>query len=241
MNWYKRAEVKETDSFIYETYKAVQDILSGNWTVKVINDQKDSKVYWLQRMLTFKLSGKGVVKPTDYFYTFVRIWAKRQAGKVVHPHDGSYEGSTGWENPTLNKIKDYTDYATSGEELKRRWDALYNMKPDDASVYDSEHGNRLFEIFVRVFGYKDENADDIELGRTEEVDSPAEIAEYIKSQIMRYYFEGDDGDDEVEPIDPTGGGYMEPEVTYDQIDDPALTSNLTSSKNWYKKTLTSDC
>ena len=237
MNWYKQAESKNTDGIIYDIYKSIEDSVGGNWTVKPITDSKNSKVYWLQRILTFALHGKDVIKQGDSFSVYVRMWIKRASGKVVHPYDGSYEGASKWEEGQLSKPMG--DLNEQAEEVHKRWDALYNMKPDDASIYDSGYGNRLFDIQIKLLGNQPsitgEEPNHELISRTSELDTPTEIAEHIKTEINRFYFGGDDGDERVEPIDPTGGGYMEPEITYDQTDAPVLAPNLASSKNWYKK------
>lgn len=236
MNWYKKAELKNTDDIIYDIYKSIVDAVGGNWTVKPITEEKDSKVYWLQSILSFALYGSDVIKKGDQFSTYVRIWTKRASGKVIHPYDGSYEGVKGWEEGKLNPIKDYTDFATSGEELRKRWQAIYNLPPEDATKYDSEYGNRLFDIQIKLYGTKPNTTKEEEyrhdrISITSELDTPAEIAEHVKTEINRFYFGGeDDGGNENEPIDPTGGEYVEPEITYNDIDVPVLTHNM----NWYK-------
>lgn len=237
MNWYKKAELRKTDDIIYDIYKSIENNVGGIWTVKPITQNKNSKIYWLQTMLTFVFYGQDVVKQGDEFQVVVRLWIKRSADKVVHPFQGSYENASDWQDAQLSNINNYKDRSEAMEEIHRRWEALYNMTPENASIYDSERGNPLFEIRVKISGSKPsiiEEEENIEIASTNNLKTPEEIAEYVKTEINRFYFEGDDKE-EVEPIDPTGGEYMEPEISFDQTEVPLLTSNFNQKMNWYKK------
>lgn len=240
MNWYKKAELKNTDDIVYDIFRAVEDAVGGNWRVVPITEQKDSKVYWLQRIVSFALYGKSIIKQGDSFAIYIRIWVKRASGKVVHPWDGSYEGSSSWDDVQLSKAPG--DFNEQVAEHQKRWKALYNMKPDDGSGYDSEYGNRLFEIQIKLYGSKPdisgkEIPHDDRISITSELDTPNEIASHIKSEINRFYF-GGEGDNEVRPFDPTSGGYVDTEQLeelYNPEGTLSLTPNFAYHRNWYKK------
>jgi len=251
MNWYKQSQANQTENIAYDIYSKISDNIEGSWTI--LSDTKMMPTFQLQSYRIIKLDGKDVKRVGDYFWIEVKIFIYK-ALNILHPWSGTYENAENWQQGVASKLKDYGKH-TGGdwkEEETKRWEALKKLKPEDSSTYDDQYGNKLIEFHIQVYGKKPDgkaaptSVDKLKLffekGDVERIgvshkghDTPSEIAQYVQTTIDNYYKGDNDENDRVEPINPTGGGYMEPEVTYDQIDSPVFAPSLAQHKNWYKK------
>ena len=255
MNWYKKAQVNQTDNIVFDIYSKISNNIGGSWTV--ISDTKMMSTFQLQSYRIIKLDGKDVKRAGDYFWVEVKIFIYK-ALNILHPWSGTYENAENWQQGVASKLKDFRKYENFDwkEEETKRWEALKKLKPENSSTYDEQYGNKLIEFLVQIYGKKPNGKEapssvdklklffekgDIErIGVTHKgIDTPSDIAQYIQTTIDNYYKDDNEDDNEdddrVEPIDPTGGEYIEPEVTYDRTDAPVLTPNFAQHKNWYKK------
>lgn len=249
MIWYKKAQVNLTENIAYDIYSKISNSVEGSWTI--ISDTKMMSTFKLESYRIITLDAKDVKRAGDYFWVEVKLFIYK-ALNVLHPWEGTYENAKNWQQGVRSALKDFGKYENFDwkEEETKRWEALKKLKSEDSSTYDEQHGNKLIEFVVQIYGKKPDGKEApssvnklklfFEKGDVERIgvsrvgiDTPSDIAQYVQTTIDNYYKDDNDEDNRVEPIDPTGGEYMEPEITYDKTDAPALTF----SKNWYKKIL----
>lgn len=251
MNWYKQAQINLTENIAYDIYSKISNNIEGSWTI--LSDRKMMPTFQLQSYRIITLDGKDVKKAGDYFWVEVKMFIYN-ALNILHPWSGTYENAENWQQGVISKLKDYVEHTGKDwrEEEAKRWGALKKLKPEDSSTYNERYGNKLIEFVIQVYGKKPDGKDTpdsvntlkifFEGGDVEKIgvsrkgtDTPSEIAQYIQTTIDNYYRDDNDEDDRVETIDPAGGGYMEPEISYDQVDTPVAALNFASYKNWYKR------
>jgi hypothetical protein len=250
MSWYKIAQIKNADDIVFDIYSAITNTIDGAWTV--LKDRSMMKTYALQSYRIITFDGKNVRFPGDYFWVEVKMFVYKSTN-VMHPWDGTYEGANNWQEGRKSSLKEISDKEDRWpkEEEKRRWDALNQMQPEDASTYDTNFGNKLTTFDVLVYGKKPDGKEVTQpvnkletffgkgeldkIGSShEECDTPAEIAQFVNNTINEFYQDdNDDGPDET-PYVPTEPNEVE---NYDEIFnyDPQLVSTSSTSYNWYKK------
>lgn len=217
MNWYKI--IKFADKMIpigdicQHIYQSIQLQNNGNWTVESNNLVPG---YRNQKYIVCKLTGTDVVLPGDWFHIKVFTYI-RKAPKVVHPYEGSYGMTRGWDEP-------YMAPALTEEEVQARWEYMNRLKPMEVKEYHSEKGSELIKFTVVIWGAKSEPENKgyfhiDEIGESElKLKTPYEIGQFVKTTINKFYFGGeDDNNDEPEdiPMPPTSGmGVENPEYAY---------------------------
>ena len=210
MNWYKKAQTKTTENIIFDIYSAITNMIEGSWTV--LEDKRLMGNHKLQSYRIIHMDGKNIKMQGDYFWIEVKMFMYK-ALNILHPYDGTYENAQNWQQGEKSSLKELGQKQNKWpkEEEQRRWKALKELPPEDISTYDEQFGNRLIKFDVLVYGKKPDGkeapvkVDKLEafFGRgdiekidsiSEVVDTPIEIAQYIKKTIDNYY--GDNGGDD---------------------------------------------
>ena len=179
----------------------------------------------------------------------MQIYIKR-ASKVIHPEDGTYVGAKDWSEGKKISIMDIPSDQRK-EELRKRWQAIYQLPPENASQYDDYYGNRLIEYIIVLDGMKPNGKNPPESHNTvstffghggdmkridsnQECISPQEAASFIKRSIRKFYFGDDEGNNTWDTPDPTWDTGLEPETTYNPELVPSI-PNMAFHKSWFKK------
>jgi len=200
MNWYKVIKISQqkipVGDVCQHIFNAIELQNSGEWeygSKNLLPSYKD------QKYIECELMGRGVVMPSDWFAVKILTFI-RKAPDVVHPYNGTYDVTRGWDEPLMHP-------GISEEEIKFRWNALNSMKPMEVKEYDSETGNKLIKFIVSIRGDSSGEENRYEyispIVVNEQLKTPYEIGLFVKNTINRFYFggEGDDGADD-NPIIP---------------------------------------
>jgi hypothetical protein len=212
MNWYK--QIKFANKMIpvgnigNHIVKAIQFINEGNWEAKITDKVPD---YQDQKYIICNLTGTNIVMPNDWFNVKVYTYIKK-APNVVHPSEGSYGTTRGWDEPDMTPT-------VFEDTMETRRYYLNQMEPMNVSEYDSEKGHELIRFVVAIYGDINKQQGELDLDIIDiedDLKTPYEIGQFVKTAINDFYFRGDDGDND-EPEDnpvPSTPGVKDREYSY---------------------------
>jgi len=196
MNWYKQiksANTIPTKDIGNQISQAVKLINDGEWEGTVTDKIPD---YQDQKYIVCSLTGTNVVQPDDWFNVKVYTYIKK-APHVVHPSEGSYGMTRGWDEPDMTP----TVFEDTMEYRQQYLDQMEPMKVDE---YDSETGHELMRFVVAVYGDLNKQIGETDLGvidMVENLKTPYEIGQFVKATINK--FGGNDNDEPEDNPMPT--------------------------------------
>ena len=164
----------------------------GEWTISDCTEMKPS--YKLQRYVVCRLLGKNVIQQSDEF--FVKLFGYiKKASNIIHPYDGFHSQEKDWSESVKQSPK-------TPEEIEERWKILKDKQPEKAEIYNSEYGHKLMYFRAYIKGKKSKFDEMETLGNSDIIfDTPYDLGIHVKEVINKFYFGGDEGDeDDIAPI-----------------------------------------
>jgi len=177
MSWFKRALPIQVEDINSHVLKAIKLIVGGdvNW-----KNFRSHQVPKYQKYGSTDISLKNVIKKGDLFDISIIHIVKRR-----HNQDETPSGSEFYRN-----------------NFMQEW--IKNNPIQPVEQMDSEIGHSLVKFHVVINGKKPDDEDMVRIADYRYLDTPYEVAEFVKNAIDRFYRPGGDNKEENIPVpDPS--------------------------------------